>query len=78
MTTELQLLKAASNEIKMLRNQNQSMSSRLDMFDKCILLLTANIHSQGGCMGEDIAWEIDRYIEIETTVQPQSEIGQTN
>lgn len=63
MTEEQELLQRASNEIKGLRNQNQTMATRLDMFDKCIMLLTANLHSSGQGMSEDIAWKIDKFLE---------------
>lgn len=67
MTPELQLLREASNEIKSLRGQNNLMGARLDMFDKCILLLTANIQDNRTGMGEDLVWKIDKFIEQNVT-----------
>ena len=69
MTPELELLQRASNEIKGLRNSNNLMAARLDMFDKCVLLLTANIQSSGQGMSPDIAWEIDNMIATENERQ---------
>lgn len=64
MDENLILLQKASAEIKSLRSQNQAMSLRLDMFDKCFVLLRANSPSGGDCcMGEDIAYRIDKMIE---------------
>ncbi len=62
MGQEIELLKSASTEIKTLRSQNNSMSARLDMFDKCILLLTANINTRGQGMSPDLVFEIDRFV----------------
>lgn len=71
MTKELMLLQDASNEIKKLRNSNSIMSAKLDMFDKCFMLLTA--HIDAGCsmgMGEDVAWQIDNHIADQQTPAP--------
>lgn len=62
MTKQFELLKDASNEIKALRSHNNLMAAKLDMFDKCILLLTANIQSSQQGMSPDLVWEIDRFI----------------
>jgi len=69
MEEEIRLLKYASNEIKSLRNQNNLMAARLDVFDKCILLLTANTQSSGMVMSPDLAWEIDKFVSSKEVVQ---------
>lgn len=61
-TEEMDLLKRASNEIKDLRRQNEAKSLRLDMFDSCMMLLTANLNGSQLGMGEDVAWQIDKAI----------------
>lgn len=64
MTKELMLLQEASKEVKGLRNQNNLMAAKLDMFDKCFMLLTANINN-GGLMSmgsELVEWRIDNFI----------------
>ena len=65
----IRLLKDASNEIKSLRSQNNLMAARLDMFDKCVLLLTANIHGGSQGMSPDLVWEIDKFIDSENERQ---------
>lgn len=72
MNKELDLLQIASNEIKQLRNQNNIMRTRLDMFDNCMLLLTANIQSNQQGVSPDITWEIDKYIESGTIVSSKN------
>lgn len=63
MTHEQELLKRAVSEIRQLRTQNQSMASRLDMFDKMMALFYADNRMGGMAMGSDLAWEIDKCIE---------------
>ena len=65
MTKEVDLLARASCEIKNLRSANQLMGARLDMFDKCVMLLTANVQSTGGGMSPDITSEIDIIVQWE-------------
>jgi len=62
MEQNIELLKMAAKEIKLLRRQNELQAARLEVFDKMILLLHTlpNYPSQG--MGEDLAWKIDQYI----------------
>lgn len=62
MTQEQLLLKSAAVEITSLRRQNELMSARLDMFDKCMILLhtTPAYPSQG--MSVDIVWEIEKHL----------------
>lgn len=56
------LLLQAAAEIRSLRNQNQLLSARLDMFDKCMVLLHTAPQYPGLSAGEDIAWKIDKFI----------------
>lgn len=65
MTNEVDLLARASCEIKNLRSANNLMKARLDMFDKCVMLLTANVQSVGQGMSPDIVPEIDRIVQWE-------------
>lgn len=60
------LLQRSSNEIKSLRKENQLMRTRLDMFDSCMMLLTAHVRQEGGGMSPDLVWEIDKYIEAQS------------
>lgn len=62
MKPELELLQRANSEIRILRNKNQLMAARLDMFDKCVLLLTANLSNTSQGRSPDITWEIDKFI----------------
>ncbi len=72
MTPEFELLRQASNEIKQLRTQNNLMAARLDTFDKCVALLTANVQGNSMGMSPDIVWEIDDAIENENERQRQN------
>jgi hypothetical protein len=69
MKQEIELLKDASNEIKSLRSQNNHMAARLDMFDKCVLLLTANIQGNSQGISPDVVWAIDKFIASQETPQ---------
>lgn len=62
MTKEQALLQQACNEIKILRNANQLMKARLDMFDDCIALLSARVERSGGLMSPDLVWEIEKHL----------------
>lgn len=72
MTPEFELLRQASNEIKLLRGQNNLMAARLDTFDKCVLLLTANIQGSNQGMSPDLVWEIDKFIASENEKQQKN------
>jgi len=63
MTTEQELLQRAVTEINILRRQNELMSAKLEMFDKCVLLLhtSPNYPSQG--MSPDLVWEIQKSLD---------------
>lgn len=57
------LLQRSVNEITQLRASNERMAARLDMFDKCVMLLTAQPQSQSQGMAPDLVWEINKYID---------------
>lgn len=59
----VELLQQAASEIRSLRSQNKLLSARLDMFDKCMVLLHTAPAYPGLGAGEDIAWKIDKAIE---------------
>lgn len=61
---EKELLERALSEIKSLRNQNQLMRARLDMFDSVMSALHGSPARQSdGLMTPDIAHEIDKKIQ---------------
>ncbi len=63
MEREIDLLKAAATEIRILRNENKLLSARLDMFDKMMLLLhTAPEYTRQG-ISLDLIYEIETFIE---------------
>lgn len=62
MTSEQDLLQQSSEEIKSLRSQNNSMAARLDMFDKCMVLLHTAPAYQGQGMGEDLVYKIEKQL----------------
>lgn len=68
MKDEDQLLKEAVNEIRSLRNQNQLMSARLEMFDSVMAVLNTEVARRGQGMSPDLAWEIERHLEKKTVV----------
>ena len=77
MEPEFVLLKQAASEIRVLRNQNQIMAARLEMFDNMMLVLHTEPARKGQGMSPDLAWEIDRFIEkegqgLKVTKEPQS------
>lgn len=47
----------------MLRNQNEIMRARLEMFDSMMVLFNSNPNFPSRGMSEDIAWSIDKFIE---------------
>lgn len=59
----LELAQQAAFELKTLRKQNEIMSARLDMFDKCMLMLNSQLNYPGQGMSEDIVWKIEKYTE---------------
>lgn len=67
MNSELKnLLQQSSDEIKILRKQNEIMGAKLDMFDKIFLIFDANARrSNSICCSEDVAYKIDKYLENE-------------
>jgi hypothetical protein len=59
-----QLFEMASSEIKALRSQNQAMASRLEVFDKMMLLFTSAPAYPGyGMTSPDVVCELDRAID---------------
>jgi len=54
-----QLLQEAVGEIKHLRQQNNYMAARLQMFDDMILLLKTEPASFGGLQSPDVAYSIE-------------------
>lgn len=72
MNNPIDLLEKAAFEIKRLRTQNELMNARLDMFDKCMMLLRTNTHYQGTVGNEvwndDLIFSIEKYIDTEKTV----------
>lgn len=65
MSKEQDLLKRSASEIRSLRQQNQLMRARLDMFDNMMLVLNVQVPQYGMTSSLDIAWEIDKHIEAE-------------
>lgn len=63
MSKELGLLKMAALEIRQLRNKNEIMKARLDMFDDCVALLSARVERGSMGMSPDFLWEIEKHIE---------------
>lgn len=62
MTTDQQLLREAVFEIKQLRKQNEIMSARLDMFDKCMLIFQSAPAYQSQGMSPDLVWQIEKHL----------------
>lgn len=70
MSNETQMLQTAAMEIRTLRNQNQLMRARLDMFDTLMTVLhTEPARGAGVGMSPDVVWEIEKYLETEKTSQ---------
>jgi len=68
-----ELLTRALSEINSLRNQNQLMRARLDMFDAVMSALHGQpAHDRGGLMAPDIAYEIDKYLKAASQEESQS------
>lgn len=61
---EKRLLQEALTEIRTLRNQNQLMTARLDVYDEMMRLFHIEPkYRPHGLMHPDIAYEIDKYLE---------------
>lgn len=68
---EQQMLQSALSEINSLRKQNELMAARLEVFDTMMRLFhTQPNFGGGGLMHPDIAWEINKYLEVQNTVKP--------
>lgn len=65
MEREVELLRQAVSEIRILRNQNQLMSARLDMFDSIMSVLHTDVARKGQGMSPDLTWEIEKFLEKE-------------
>jgi hypothetical protein len=63
MTQEQDFLKRAAIEIRILRNQNQLMSARLEMFDSIMAVLHTDVAQKSQSMSPDITWEIDKLLD---------------
>ncbi len=64
MKDEIDLLNQAAFEIKRLREQNSLMSARLEMFDKCMLLLHTEPKYPNRGFEEDLVWKIEKQIAV--------------
>ncbi len=71
--TDKELLREAANEIKLLRVQNEKMSSRLEVFDSMMRLFhtSPNWGREGG-MHPDIVWEIENALNPELSGKGQN------
>jgi hypothetical protein len=70
-TKEQNLLDDAVREIKSLKRSNELMRARLDMFDDCIALLSAQVNRQGMGMSPDISWEIEQHLASLDSIPPK-------
>lgn len=59
---EMEMLRQASSEIKMLRSQNQKMGGRLQIFDDMMLLFRTRPDYMSEGMSPDISNQIDCYL----------------
>lgn len=59
------LLQQAAAEIKSLRQQNQLMSARLDMFDSVMAVLHTDVARKSQGMSPDLVWAIEKYLASE-------------
>lgn len=57
------LLTESAHEIKSLRKANSEMASRLDMFDKIMLLFTSSPSFPSYGQKEDVVYKIEKHIE---------------
>lgn len=62
MTQEQQMLQEAANEIKSLRRQNELMATRLEVFDKCMLLFHTPPAYPLQVMSPDLLFQIEKYL----------------
>ena len=63
MKDEIQMLKEAVIEIKILRRQNELMSARLDVFDSMMAVLHTPIATKSTGMSPDLVWEIEKFLD---------------
>lgn len=62
MDNEIQLLKEAAIEIKMLRRQNEIMSARLGVFDDLMSMLNTSPAYKTQGMSPDVVYAIERAV----------------
>jgi len=62
MTQEQQMLQEAANEIKSLRKKNELMATRLEVFDKCMLLFHTTPAYPLQVMSPDLLFQIEKYL----------------
>lgn len=62
MSEEQQMLQQAASEIKSLRRQNELMAARLEVFDKCMLLLHTPPAYPSQGMSPDLVWQIEKHL----------------
>ena len=73
-----QLFEMASSEIKVLRSQNPAMASRLEVFDKMMLLFTSAPAYPGyGMSSPDVVYELDEAIKREEDNQKGKAIARS-
>ncbi len=65
MNDQTSLLQGAINEIRQLRNQNQIMGARLQMFDDMMLLLRTPPNIPGRGCSPDIIYDLEKQIEYQ-------------
>lgn len=65
MSQEQDRLQRASSEIGMLRNQNQLMAARLDMFDSIMLIFNTPPAYRNQGMSPDLIWEIEKHLKAQ-------------
>lgn len=63
LTEEHEMLLRAANEIQRLRGENALMAAKLDVFDKCMLLIHTSPNYGNMGMQEDLAWKIEKYLD---------------
>lgn len=65
MNDQTSLLQGAINEIKQLRNQNQIMGARLQMFDDMMLIFKSIPNVPGRGCSPDIVYDLEKTIEYQ-------------
>lgn len=62
--TPIQMLRISRDEIKRLNRQIEIMDAKLQMFDKCMMIVTAqaSYYSGHGSKVDDTQYQLDKYI----------------